>query len=56
MLSRIGVGDFQVQTMATSPSKKEFLCYIVGGFSTLMGGSMLSGEIKNNIFLISWEF
>ena len=31
--------------MSISPDKKEFLCYIAGGFSTLMNGSMCSDEI-----------
>ena len=31
--------------MSISPNKKEFLCYIAGGFSTLMNGSMCSDEI-----------
>ena len=31
--------------MSISPDKKEFLCYIVGGLSTLMNGSMLADEI-----------
>ena len=31
--------------MSISPNKKDFLCYIAGGFSTLMNGSMCSDEI-----------
>ena len=31
--------------MSISPDKKEFLCYIAGGLSTLMNGSMCSDEI-----------
>jgi hypothetical protein len=31
--------------MSISPNKKQFLCYIAGGFSTLMNGSMCSDEI-----------
>ena len=31
--------------MSISPDKKEFLCYIVGGLSTLMNCSMLADEI-----------
>ncbi len=31
--------------MSISPDKKEFLCYIAGGLSTLMNGSMLADEI-----------
>ena len=31
--------------MSLSPNKKEFLCYIAGGLSTLMNGSMLAEEI-----------
>jgi hypothetical protein len=31
--------------MSISPNKKQFLCYIAGGFSTLMNGSMRSDEI-----------
>ena len=31
--------------MSISPNKKEFLCHIAGGLSTLMNGSMLADEI-----------
>lgn len=31
--------------MSISPNKKDFLCYIAGGLSTLMNCSMLSDEI-----------
>jgi hypothetical protein len=31
--------------MSVSPNKKEFLCYIAGGLSTLMNCSMLADEI-----------
>jgi hypothetical protein len=31
--------------MSITPQKKEFLCYIAGGLSTLMNGSMLADEI-----------
>ena len=31
--------------MSITPNKKEFLCYIAGGLSTLMNGSMLADEI-----------
>ncbi len=31
--------------MSISPNKKEFLCYIAGGLSTLMNSSMISDEI-----------
>ncbi len=31
--------------MSLTPNKKEFLCYIAGGLSTLMNGSMLADEI-----------
>ena len=31
--------------MSISPNKKEFLCHIAGGLSTLMNGSMLAEEI-----------
>ena len=34
--------------MSISPNKKEFLCYIAGGLSTLMNSSMISDEIYNN--------
>ena len=34
--------------MSVSPNKKEFLCYIAGGLSTLMNCSMLSDEIYTN--------
>jgi len=31
--------------MSISPNKKDFLCYIAGGLSTLMNSSMISDEI-----------
>ena len=31
--------------MSLTPNKKEFLCHIAGGLSTLMNGSMLADEI-----------
>jgi len=31
--------------MSISPNKKDFLCYIAGGLSTLMNSSMVSDEI-----------
>ena len=31
--------------MSLTPNKKEFLCHIAGGLSTLMNGSMLAEEI-----------
>ena len=31
--------------MSITPNKKEFLCHIAGGLSTLMNGSMLADEI-----------
>jgi len=34
--------------MSISPNKKEFLCYIAGGISTLMNSSMISDEIYNS--------
>ena len=34
--------------MSISPNKKDFLCYIAGGISTLMDSSMISDEIYNS--------
>ena len=34
--------------MSISPNKKDFLCYIAGGLSTLMDSSMISEEIYNS--------
>jgi len=31
--------------MSISPNKKDFICYIAGGLSTLMNSSMISDEI-----------
>ena len=41
--------------MSLSPNKKEFLCYIAGGLSTLMNGSMLAEEIYTSYRNISDE-
>ena len=38
--------------MSLSPNKKEFLCYIAGGLSTLMNGSMLAEEIYTSYYNI----
>ena len=34
--------------MSISPNKKDFLCYIAGGLSTLMDSSVISEEIYNS--------
>ena len=34
--------------MSISPNKKEFICNIAGGLSTLVNGSMLADEIYTN--------
>ncbi len=41
--------------MSISPNKKEFLCYIAGGLSTLMNGSMLAEEIYTSYYNIPDE-
>ena len=41
--------------MSLSPNKKEFLCYIAGGLSTLMNGSMLAEEIYTSYYNIPDE-
>src|SRR6056300_1606379 len=47
-LSSLKFRDFLITSttiMSISPDKREFLCYIAGGLSTLMNGSMLAEEI-----------
>jgi hypothetical protein len=47
-LSSVKFRDFLIistTTMSLTPNKKEFLCHIAGGLSTLMNGSMISDEI-----------
>ena len=41
--------------MSITPNKKEFLCYIAGGLSTLMNGSMLAEEIYTSYYNIPDE-
>jgi hypothetical protein len=47
-LSSLKFRDFLIISttiMSISPDKREFLCYIAGGLSTLMNSSMLADEI-----------
>jgi hypothetical protein len=47
-LSSLKFRDFLITSttiMSISPDKREFLCYIAGGLSTLMNSSMLADEI-----------
>jgi len=47
-LSSVKFRDFLIistTNMSLTPNKKEFLCHIAGGLSTLMNGSMISDEI-----------
>jgi hypothetical protein len=47
-LSSLKFRDFLITSttiMSISPDKREFLCYIAGGLSTLMNSSMIADEI-----------
>ena len=57
-LSSVKFRDFLIistTNMSLTPNKKEFLCHIAGGLSTLMNGSMLAEEIYTSYYNIPDE-